>query len=136
MQVREIQSRSKLDGFILLLAFILANLRALIFIFLFPDTSILLGPAWIEIALWVLIAMLVAYQLKQRNQIAHYLSMWRRNWLLAVFLLLAFASAFWSLSFVVTLFRVLELFLATLIAAYLGSLTASSNADLSFWFGV
>lgn len=136
MQERELQFRSKLDGFILLLAFILANLRALIFIFLYPDVSVLFGPAWIEIALWLLVILLVVFQLKQRNQTAHYLSMWRRNWPLIIFLLLAFASVFWSVGFVVTLFRVLELFFATLVAAYVGiSYRPHQMLTFLFWFG-
>jgi hypothetical protein len=116
-----LQLQSKLDGLILLLAFILANLRATMFIYLYPDTSVWLGPAWIEIALWFLIALAVVYQLRQGNRITLYLSMWRRNWPLITFILLALVSAFWSVDFVATLFRVLELFFATLIAAYIGT---------------
>jgi O-antigen ligase len=62
--------------------------------------------------------------------------MWRRNWLLAAFVLLAFASALWSLSFVVTLFRALELLFATLVAAYVGiSYRPRQLLTFLFWFG-
>lgn len=120
MQQNELQLRSKIDGFILLVTFILANLRATVFIYLYPDTSIWLGPAWIEIALWLLVVAAMAYQLKRRNEIAYYFSMWRRNWPLIAFVLLALISIFWSVDVVVTLFRVLELLLVTLIAVYIG----------------
>ncbi|RPJ29526.1 MAG: hypothetical protein EHM33_00730 [Chloroflexi bacterium] len=126
----------KLEAFILLLALLLANLRALIFIFLFPDTSVLLGPAWIEIALWFLVALAMVYQLRRGNQTAHYLSMWLRNWPLIAFILFAFASVFWSLGFVVTLFRALELLLATLIASYIGIYYRPPQImEFLFWFG-
>ena len=42
----------RLDGLVLFLALLLANLRATMFVYLYPDTSVLLGPAWIEIALF------------------------------------------------------------------------------------
>jgi hypothetical protein len=75
---------SKLECFILYFAFVLANLRALIFIFLFPDTSTLLGPAWIEILLWALAAAIVLYLLLRDSQQAEFFAMWRRNWLPAL----------------------------------------------------
>ncbi len=131
-----LNSRSNLDGSILLLAFVLANLRASIFVFLYPDTSVLLGPAWVEIALWVLVALVAVSQLFRRDQVADYLSMWRRNWLLVVFILLAFASAFWSLDPVVTLFRALELLFVTLIAAHIAiSYRPAQLLEFLFWFG-
>jgi exopolysaccharide production protein ExoQ len=127
---------SKFDGFILFFALILANLRALIFIFLFPDTSVLLGPAWIEIACWLLVVLIAAYDLKQNNQIADTLQLWRRNWLLALFLLLAFVSVSWSVGVVVTLFRVLELLFSTLIASYVGlRFRPAKVMEFLFWFG-
>ncbi len=136
MQDGTLQFRSKFDVFVLTLAFILANLRALMFVYLYPDTSVWLGPAWIEIALWFLVALLAVYQLRQRSETADYLSRWRGNWPLIVFILLAFASAFWSIGLVVTIFRVLELFFATLIAAYIGiSYRPRQLLEFLFWFG-
>ena len=44
------------ERIILGLVLILANLRASMFIFLFPDTSVFWGPAWMGIALWVILA--------------------------------------------------------------------------------
>jgi exopolysaccharide production protein ExoQ len=133
---RSLQFRLTIDGGILLAVFILANLRATMFIYLHPDTSLLLGPAWIEIFLWFLTTAAVAYQLSRRNQTERYLALWRRNWMLAVFLGLAFISIFWSLGFVETLFSALELFFATLVAAYIGMLYRPSQIMGSlFWFG-
>ena len=128
--------QSKPDGFILFFALILANLRGLIFIFLFPDTTTLLGPAWIEIALWGLVTLAAAYQLSRDSQTTRYLLMWSRNWPLILFVLLAFSSAFWSLGFVVTLFRALELFFAAVIAAYIGTrYQPGQMLEFLFWFG-
>jgi len=124
------------DGIIIGLAFLLANLRALVFIFLFPDTSKLLGPAWIEIFLWLLITPAAVFVLIRENQFGEYVLLWRRNWLLGLFILLAFLSAFWSVGFTATLFRSLELLFASLLAAYVGMRFRSERLlDALFWFG-
>ena len=127
---------STLDKLILALAFLLANLRALVFIHLFPDTSTLLGPAWIEIGLWVLAAAGVIYLLVREGLAGEYLSSWRSNWPVALFVSLAFLSLLWTTSPVSTLFRSLELFFATLVASYFGMrLRQEELLDSLFWFG-
>jgi exopolysaccharide production protein ExoQ len=134
--VNQISSDSKIDGILLLLAFILANLRATMFIYLYPDTSVLLGPAWIEIFLWLLIALLAVYNLTQNNQLQEFLWKWRRNWLLVLFISLTFLSAFWSIGPVVTSVRAFELLFVSLIAAYVGMRYRPNQVmDFLFWFG-
>jgi exopolysaccharide production protein ExoQ len=129
-------SKRNIDGIILFFAFILANLRASIFIHLDPDTSVLLGPAWIEIALWFFLVLVMIYRLMRNNQITDYLLVWRRNWLIVLFLLLAFVSVFWSVDPVVTMFRFWELALATLIGVYIGTRYHPIQLmEFLFWFG-
>jgi len=124
------------DGIIIGFAFLLANLRALVFIFLFPDTSTLLGPAWIEILLWLLTTVAALFMLRRERQFDEYAVLWRRNWFFGLFLLLAFISTTWSLSPVVTLFRSLELLFATVLAAYVGMRYSPERLmDAVFWFG-
>lgn len=128
--------QSSFDAVILFVALILANLRATIFVYLHPDTSVLLGPAWIEIVLWILLTALVLYSLTRRGEMNDYLWMWRRNWLPALFILLALISTLWSIGPVVTLFRALELLFATLVASYFGMRLAPEKLmDTLFWFG-
>ena len=129
-------SQLTLEKIILGLVLLLANLRALVFIFLFPDTSVLLGTAWIEILLWALAGGGVLYLLRREGQLDEFLAMWRRNWPLVLFVLLAFISLFWSMGPVATLFRSLELSFATLIAAYFGMrLNPQRMMEALFWFG-
>jgi exopolysaccharide production protein ExoQ len=129
-------SRTSIEQAILIFAFLLANLRATIFIYLYPDPSVPWGPAWIEIALWIFITLAVGYDLSRNDQVGAYLSLWRRNWLLALFILLAFVSALWSIGPAVTLFRSLELLFASLVAAYFGMrLDPERMMDGLFWFG-
>jgi exopolysaccharide production protein ExoQ len=129
-------SQSRLDSTILFLALLLANLRATMFVFLHPDVSVLLGPAWVEIALWFLLAVLIVYSLTRSGQVRDFLSMWRRNWLSALFILLALLSTLWSIAPLATLFRSLELFLAALAASYLGMrLSPEKLMHALFWFG-
>ncbi len=125
-----------LEKIILGLVLLLANIRALVFIFLFPDTSKPLSAAWVEIMLWGLAMIGVLYLLKRYQQTAVYLAMWRRNWLPALFILLALASVFWSIAPAATAFRFLELFFATLVAAYFGMrLDPERMMQTLFWCG-
>ena len=130
-------SLSTLEKIILGLILVLANLRALIFIFLFPDTSKPLGPAWIEIVLWGLTCAGVLFYLVRNQQMGDFKAMWRQNWLPALFILLAFLSILWSVAPVATSFRVLELFFVTLTASYFGvRLNSEKMMQVLFWFGV
>jgi exopolysaccharide production protein ExoQ len=125
-----------IDGIILFFAFLLANLRASIFIHLHPDTSVLLGTAWIEIALWFFLVLVMIYSLMRNNQITDYLLAWRRNWFIVLFLLLAFVSVFWSVNPIVTMFRFWEVALATLIGVYIGTRYHPIQLmEFLFWFG-
>jgi len=124
------------DSLIFTIAFFLANLRASIFIFLYPDPSHLLSPAWIEIGLWLLVVFALSYKLVRNNRISDYWFALRRNWIVVVFVLLALLSVFWSIDRIVTLFRALELLLATLLAVYLGMYFSPRQLmEFLFWFG-
>lgn len=129
-------SQARLDGIILFVALVLANLRATIFVYLHPDPSVLLGAAWMEIALWLLLAVVIVYSLIRNDEMSKFLSMWRRNWLPALFILLALLSTLWSIGPLVTLFRSLELLFAALVASYIGMRLAPEKLmDTLFWFG-
>ena len=96
----------------------------------------LLGSAWLEIALWFGTTLAVAHSLKRENQLAGYLSLCRRNWPLGVFVVLALVSASWSLDGAATLFRALELLLATVVGAYIGTRYRPSELlEILFWAG-
>ena len=130
------RSQPGFDTVLLFFAFLLANLRATIFVYLHPDTSVFLGPAWIEILLWLFVVIAVLYDLTRRGQMKEYLSLWRRNCPLVFFLLLALISLLWSIGPIVTLFRAVELLLATLVAAHFGMrLDPERIMNVLFWFG-
>jgi len=106
------------------------------FVYLHPATSVFLGPAWIEIALWFFLAVAMTFNLTRSGQMGDYLSMWRRNWLPALFILLALISSLWSIEPLTTLFRSLELFFAALVASYFGMrLVPEKLMDALFWSG-
>ena len=129
-------SQTRLDAVVLFLALMLANLRATIFVFLHPDVSTLLGPAWIEIALWLFLGAITLYRLAQNGEMGAFLSLWRRNWLPALFILLALISTLWSVAPLGTLFGSLELLLAALVASSIGMRLAPERVmDALFWFG-
>src|ERR1041384_3829010 len=118
------------ESLILFMAFALSNLRALVFYSLFSRFP------WAQIALWGGITLVVIFLLKRMNLIGKYWMSWRKNWPLALFICLAFVSISWSLALSVTLFRALELLLATLVASYLGMrLRPYQLSAALFWFG-
>jgi exopolysaccharide production protein ExoQ len=119
------------------LALILSNLRATMFVYLHPDTSRFWSPAWIEILLWLVVVVLVVNDGIRNDLHDELLWRWRKNWVLGVFVLLALLSTFWSMGGTVTLFRALELLLATLAASYLGvRYLPEQLMEFVFWFGV
>jgi exopolysaccharide production protein ExoQ len=127
---------SLLEKIVVYLVLLLANLRALVFVFLFPDTSRPLSMAWVEILLWMLCAVGMVYLLHLNAQSSKYMELWRRNWLPAAFLGLALLSVLWSVAPLATLFRVLELFFSTVLAAYFGvRLLPERMMEILFWFG-
>ena len=128
--------QSKRDGLILCSAIVLSNLRALSFLPRFPDPSRLLGGAWLEIALWFGTTLAVTHGLTRENLFPEYRSLCRRNWALGVFIALAFVSASWSVDGVATSFRAVELLLATVVAAYIGTRYRPDQLlEILFWAG-
>lgn len=134
MVTREL--RFNLTVVIVVLAFFLANLRALMFFALHPELSSIFGFAWIEIGLWFLVAVGVSYRLIRDDLVSRYLSAWRFNWLVGLFVFLALISALWSIAPIVTLYRALELFFAAFVAAYIGiRYSPTQLMEILFWFG-
>ena len=134
MSTREI--RFTLAGVILFSVSILANLRALMFFTLYPETSSVFDLAWMEISLWLLSSLGILYLLSRDGLIPGYLLAWRRNWQVGLFIFLALISVLWSVAPIVSVFRVLELFFAALVAAYIGMRYDSAQLmEFLFWFG-
>ena len=130
------ETRFTLAGVILFFVSILANLRALMFFTLYPETASAFDLAWVEILLWFLASLGTLYLLIRDDLIPGYLLAWRCNWQIGLFILLALISVLWSIAPVVTVFRALELFFAALVAAYIGMRYDSAQLmDFLFWFG-
>jgi exopolysaccharide production protein ExoQ len=120
----------------IVMSFFLAISRALKFRSLYPATSTLEGAAWREILLWLLAAGLVFWLLIRHVLLNDYISAWKKNWPLALFIGLAFLSLFWSISPEATLYRTLVLLFATLLGAYLGTrYDVRGLLNILFWFG-
>jgi O-antigen ligase len=129
-----------LDQFIDMLAItlilLLANLRALRIYTIYPATDSIFAPAWREIALWILTAGLVVFLLRRHSLFNTYLNAWKKNWLLFLFIGLAFISLAWSVSPVASLYRALELLFTTLVGAYIGiRYNMRGLMNILFWFG-
>ncbi len=117
--------RTKIDRItaitFLLLVFLLANIRTLVFWTLFPNADSLNGDAWREVWLWGLALVLMFYLLHVSGNINSYLVAWRMEPLLAGFILFCLVSGAWSISPMTTVQRSLSLLCASLAAVYLGS---------------
>jgi len=118
------------------LILLLANSRALRFHSLFPATNTIGGTAWREIAVWILIAGLVVLLLQRHSLLKTYVDAWRKNWLLFLFIGLAFLSLAWSVSPSASLYRALVLLFSTLLGAYIGlRYDLRGVLNILFWFG-
>jgi O-antigen ligase len=118
------------------LIFLLANSRALIFYSLFPGTDTIGGQAWREIALWILTAGLVAFLMQRYSLFKTYFDAWKKNWLLFLFIGMAFLSIIWSVSPAVSLYCSLVLLFTTLLGAYIGlRYDLNGLLNILFWFG-
>jgi O-antigen ligase len=109
-------------------AFILANLRATIFWSVIVVGFGFSALPWVEILVWIVLALLLFRSISQQNSLLPVLSSWKRNWPLAVFISIVLFSVSWSIAPAQSLYRSLAVLFAALIGAYLGF--RFSNRDL------
>ncbi len=125
-----------ITGLIWVTAFILANLRATVLWDLLKQGFGLTFLPWIEILIWFGIFLLAVWALKRDGALADHLLHWRRNWLLALFIAMAFLSLLWSVSPAATLYRSSALLFSSLIGAYLGTrYSARGFLEILYRFG-
>ncbi len=76
------------------------------------------GNLWFEIFFWLVIILLIAWDLSKDDQIQRYLFYWRKLWPIIPFLILAMFSSAWSLYPQVTLMKSFILISASLAAVF------------------
>lgn len=101
-------------------AFILANLRGTVVWDVLKQGFGLAGLPWIEVFIWILLSVMAVRALLRDNLISAYLRLWKRNWILLVFIGVACLSILWSVSPSASLYRSAALLFSSLIGAYLG----------------
>ncbi|MCX7164837.1 MAG: hypothetical protein NTV11_01000 [Rhodocyclales bacterium] len=107
-------------GVVLALAAYASNFRSLIFWELHPGFGDFPDQASIEMAYWLLAALLVLWLLLQEGNLRNYWQNWRRQpWPIA-FLLICSLSLFWSSDPAVSFHRASILIASTWVAAYIG----------------
>ena len=74
----------------------------------------------VEVILWVLIVLIFLWFMKHNGEFNNFLSLFRLNWPILVFMGIAILSLLWSVNFPVTLYKVFVLIAATTSAAYIG----------------
>ena len=122
---------------ILLLIYILTNLRSFILWELFPDTDRLSGLAWREIIIWFLLLVLVFYILRKQGLLKSCFSILSRRPILFIFVLYAIISIFWSVNWTGTLYRSLVLIFTSFVAVYLYQrYSLEEFIRTLFWLGV
>jgi exopolysaccharide production protein ExoQ len=80
-----------------------------------------------ELVLWILDGVLFLWIANQKKNLRIYLSTWKKNWILLIFILLAFCSLFWSENFIISIYKVYVLIACSPIAAYIGITYTSDN---------
>lgn len=109
------------DSWIWVSAFILANLRGTVVWDLLKQGLGLTALPWIEALIWVLLFLWAVRSLVREHLPEEYEQIWKRQPLLILFIVIAFLSLLWTISFPVTLYRSYALLFSSLIGAYLGT---------------
>ena len=122
---------------ILVLIFVLTNLRSFIFWGLFPSTYQISGPAWREILIWLLLLILIIYIMSKQGLWESFLSSWGKRLALIAFISYAIISVFWSVTWTGTLYRSLTLLFTTFVAIYLSRrYSMEEMIQILFWVGI
>ena len=87
------------------------------------DLDVICTPGNIlyELSLWLVVVLLVGYQLFRSKEIRPFITAWRNNWILVAFISFVFLSAIWTAALSVTLTKAVILLICTITFAYLGS---------------
>lgn len=110
-----------METFIWITTFILSNFRGtVIWTFLKQGFRLTTLP-WMEVIVWIVLFVMAVRSLIKDSLIADYLRLWRRNWILVIFLAVAFLSLFWSISFSDSLYRGAALLFSSMVGAYIGT---------------
>src|SRR5574341_1392306 len=103
--VNKDSNRLDTNSLIWVTAFILANLRGTVIWDVLKQGFRLTALPWIEVFVWVVLFVMTVRSLVKDNLIADYVLLWRQNWILILFITVAFLSLFWSVSFSASLYR-------------------------------
>lgn len=101
-------------------AFILSNLRATMLWRLIVVGFEFDALPWVELTLWLVVCWLAFRSLWQDGGFDKYISYWRSNWMLAIFVLISLSSITWSIAPDATIYRSLALLFSTLAGSYIG----------------
>jgi exopolysaccharide production protein ExoQ len=115
---------------LLVLAFFLATFRAIAF---FGLRGVLCNSDWltiitpctwgnvsIELQLWILTVVLLVLILGLEHDFSGYFRTCKQNWLIFLFIIIAFVSLSWTIHFEITLYKSIILLFTSLIAIYFG----------------
>ena len=73
-----------------------------------------------EMVLWLLLILIFAFIAYKNSVVQEYINLWKRNWILPVFVVFALVSIGWSTNVVASIYKGIVLLGCTLIAAYTG----------------
>ena len=128
----------------LIITLFLANLPAFSFWFFpwhrFTDNNNLpyvITMIVINSLIWIITAVIILYLLKQHNVLGDFFQAWKKQWFLVAFIITAFISIFWSISPLISAYKVLILVVSSLLGSFIGyRFNLLRWLDLLFWFGV
>jgi O-antigen ligase len=93
------------------------------------------GNTVLEILLWIVVLVLFFLELYWDHDFKDFLLFCRSFWPIFIFILLAAFSLFWSILFLVTLYKVFVLFTSTILAIYFGRLLGEKRIlNVLTWF--
>jgi len=128
--------RSRIESWIWVIAFVLSSLRATIFWNLFLDAFHMKALPWIEIGLWMVLAVLAFRSLQAENLFNEFMFSLKRNLFLVAFIVVVLASISWSVAPGITAYRSLTVLFSSLLGAYIGFRCSNRKLmDILYKFG-
>jgi hypothetical protein len=125
-----------LELFALFFIVALVNMNSFIRIRQFPEVDNYSDHEWDYIIVALIAVLLMIFVLRENQLLDQYLTAWKHNKLLILFLLYSVITLFWTVYFPATLYKLIFLLFSTLAGAYVAvRYRLSGVADILVWVG-
>ena len=100
-------------------AVLLVNATAFNYRYQFPDVVLFTGYGWVYARVALVVSWIVAFLLYWDHLFNNFWNVWKKNWVLLIFISLAVLSLMWTVDLPATLYKLAFLLFSSWVAAYL-----------------